>query len=189
MLKELLMEKRLELNKGAAKNQDLISCLLSITRDEDGEELMSEKEIIDNAVIVMVAGHDTSSVLITFLVRLLATDQEVYEAVLKGIISHKKTAFFVFVFMLSFTVLRCVPAEQDEIAKSKSSKETLLTWEDLGKMKYTWKVAQETLRIYPPVFGGFRKAVQDVEFSGYTIPKGWQVRHYHYPSKSHTYDS
>lgn len=100
MLKELLIEKRLELQRGAAKDQDLISCLLSIVRDEDGEELMSEKEIIDNAVITMVAGHDTSSVLITFLIRLLATDQQVYEAVLKGIISHKKTAFFFFILLL-----------------------------------------------------------------------------------------
>lgn len=100
MLKELLIEKRLELKRGAAKDQDLISCLLSIVRDEDGEELMSEKEIIDNAVITMAAGHDTSSVLITFLIRLLATDQQVYEAVLKGIISHKKTAFFFFILLL-----------------------------------------------------------------------------------------
>lgn len=27
----------------------------------------------------------------------------------------------------------------------------------------------------PPVFGGFRKALKDVEFGGYLIPKGWQV--------------
>lgn len=33
----------------------------------------------------------------------------------------------------------------------------------------------ETLRMVPPVFGGFRKAVKDVEYGGYVIPKGWQV--------------
>lgn len=27
----------------------------------------------------------------------------------------------------------------------------------------------------PPVFGGFRKALKDVEFGGYLIPKGWQI--------------
>ena len=42
-------------------------------------------------------------------------------------------------------------------------------------MKFTWRVAQETLRLIPPIFGNFRTAVQDVEFDGYTIPKGWQV--------------
>lgn len=84
LLKELLQEKRVQLLKGAAPNQDLLSCLLTI-RDEDGQELISEKEIIDNTMLVMVAGHDTSSVLITFMVRLLANDPTVYEAVLKGI--------------------------------------------------------------------------------------------------------
>ena len=67
-----------------------------------------------------------------------------------------------------------VVPEQDEIAKSKPSGEPL-TWEDLSKMKYTWRVAQETLRVVPPVFGGFKKAAADIEYGGYLIPKGWQV--------------
>lgn len=33
----------------------------------------------------------------------------------------------------------------------------------------------ETLRMVPPVFGGFRIAQKDIEFGGYQIPKGWQV--------------
>jgi cytochrome P450 len=65
-------------------------------------------------------------------------------------------------------------AEHEEIAKSKSKGE-LLTWEDLGKMKYTWNVALEALRMFPPIFGGFRKAVKDIEYDGYIIPEGWQV--------------
>lgn len=69
-----------------------------------------------------------------------------------------------------------IVAEQEEIARSKPSGE-FLTWEDLAKMKYTWKVAMETLRMVPPVFGGFRKAMKDIEYGGYLIPKGWQVCH------------
>lgn len=65
-------------------------------------------------------------------------------------------------------------AEQEKIAKSKPSGE-FLNWEDLAKMKYTWRVAMETLRIHPPVFGGLRKALKDIEYGGYLIPKGWQV--------------
>lgn len=68
-------------------------------------------------------------------------------------------------------------AEQEEIAKSKTSGE-VLTWEDLSKMKYTWSVAMETLRTVPPVYGGFRLALEDIEYGGYIIPKGWQVSAY-----------
>lgn len=34
----------------------------------------------------------------------------------------------------------------------------------------------ELLRTIPPIFGGFRKALKDIEYGGYLIPKGWQVR-------------
>lgn len=50
-----------------------------------------------------------------------------------------------------------------------------MTWEDLGKMKYTWRVAMETLRMFTPLYGGFRKTLEDIEYQGYTIPKGWQI--------------
>ncbi|KAK4851553.1 hypothetical protein QYF36_016246 [Acer negundo] len=147
MLKDLIQEKRKKLEqKIASPHQDLITCLLSI-RDENGQEVITEKEIVHNVMLVMVAGHDTSSVLITFLVRLLANDPAVYAAVLQ---------------------------EQEEIAKYKSMGE-FLTWEDLTKMKYTWRVAMETLRMIPPVFGGFRNALKDIEYNGYLIPKGWQI--------------
>lgn len=65
--------------------------------------------------------------------------------------------------------------EQEEIAETKSPGESL-TWEDLGKMKYTWRVAMETMRMFPPIFGNFRQTVKDIEYGGYLIPKGWQVR-------------
>ncbi|KAL0306383.1 UNVERIFIED_CONTAM: Beta-amyrin 28-monooxygenase [Sesamum radiatum] len=143
MLKQLISEKRIELENGASSHQDLITCLLSI-RGEDNQELMSEDEIIHNIMLIMV---DTSSVLITFMVLILANDPNIHAAVL---------------------------TEQEEIKKSKPSGE-LLTWEDLAKMKYTWRVAMETLRTVPPVFGGFRKTLEDIDYEGYIIPSGWQI--------------
>ena len=79
-------------------------------------------------------------------------------------------------------------AEHEEIAKTKVSGE-LLNWDDLSKMKHTWKAAMETMRIIPPVFGGFRKVLKDFEYGGYLIPKGWQVSqsfHYFYQLIKHT---
>ncbi|KAI4388356.1 hypothetical protein MLD38_000690 [Melastoma candidum] len=128
MLKRLVHNKRRELEKDpSAPKRDLITCLLS-KRDDSGEQLLTDEEIIHNARAVMAAGHDSSSVLITFMIRQLSNSPDIYERVLK---------------------------EQDEIAKSKGSGQ-LLTWEDLSRMKYML-------------------ALEDIEYDGYIIPKGWQV--------------
>ncbi|KAH9299009.1 hypothetical protein KI387_030691, partial [Taxus chinensis] len=50
-----------------------------------------------------------------------------------------------------------------------------ISWMDLKAMKYTWQVVQETMRIFPPVFGNFRKAITDIHYDGYIIPKGWNI--------------
>lgn len=51
----------------------------------------------------------------------------------------------------------------------------ILTLDDIKKMKYTWQVARESMRLFPPIFGSFRKAIVDIEYEGFNIPKGWKV--------------
>ncbi|XP_062080611.1 cytochrome P450 716B1-like [Humulus lupulus] len=159
MLRQLICEKRVELEqKDASPDQDLITCLLSI-RNDNNEEMITEEEIVHNVLLVMTAGHDTSSILITFMLQFLSNEPAVYETVLQG----KQNSF------PSFMV-----SEQENIAKTKGAGKCL-TWEDLSKMKYTWRVAMETLRMISPIFGSFRKALKDIEYGGYLIPKGWQI--------------
>ncbi|KAK9064186.1 hypothetical protein SSX86_015566 [Deinandra increscens subsp. villosa] len=149
MISQLIREKREALeeqNQQHNSHKDLITSLLSI-HDNDSSTMMSEEEIIDNILALMVAGYDTTSVLLTFLVKLLANDKSIYSTIVR---------------------------EQQEIA-SKKAYEEALTWEDLTKMKYTWKVATEVMRINPPVTLSFRRAKQDIEYGGFIIPKGWQV--------------
>lgn len=86
MVTDLIREKRIKLEqKVAAPHDDLITCLLSI-RNENNEVLISHDEIVHNVMLVMAAGHDTSAILITFLMLLFASDPVPYAAALQGII-------------------------------------------------------------------------------------------------------
>ncbi|XP_060585713.1 cytochrome P450 26A1-like [Ruditapes philippinarum] len=46
---------------------------------------------------------------------------------------------------------------------------------DLPEMTYVDAVVKETLRVLPPVGGGYRTALETFELDGYTVPKGWSV--------------
>ena len=67
-------------------------------------------------------------------------------------------------------VLEKVRKEQQELGFSQP-----LTTENLKQMTYLDQVIKEVLRVIPPVGGGFREVIQDCEFNGYLIPKGWAV--------------
>ncbi|KAK1677077.1 hypothetical protein QYE76_037925 [Lolium multiflorum] len=147
LLEGITRDKKAMLGLGkASPSSDLITRLLSLT-DGNGEQLLTDEEIVDNGMFALVAGHDTTSMLMASMVRHLASDPAALAAMVQ---------------------------EHEEIARNKAEGEAL-TWEDLSKMKLTWRVAQETLRIDPPFFGNVRTTLEDIEFDGYRIPKGWQV--------------
>uniref|UniRef100_N1R301 Uncharacterized protein n=1 Tax=Aegilops tauschii TaxID=37682 RepID=N1R301_AEGTA len=55
-----------EHGKAPSRSNDLITCLLGLT-DGHGERLLRDEEIVDNAMVALIAGHDTSSILMTFM--------------------------------------------------------------------------------------------------------------------------
>jgi cytochrome P450 len=80
----IIRETKAKLERGeASRSSDLIACLLSLT-DDSGARLLSDKEIVDNAVVSFIAGHDTSSILLTFLIRQLANDPDTLTAMVHG---------------------------------------------------------------------------------------------------------
>ncbi|XP_058188421.1 beta-amyrin 28-monooxygenase-like [Rhododendron vialii] len=129
----------------ASPAQDILSHMLS-TSDENGK-FMHEADIADKILALLIGGHDTASSSCASIVKFLAELPEVYEGVY---------------------------IEQMEIAKSKAAGE-LLNWDDIQKMKYSWNVACEVMRLAPPLQGAFRDAINDFMYNGFSIPKGWKI--------------
>ncbi|KAH6776677.1 hypothetical protein C2S52_014238 [Perilla frutescens var. hirtella] len=131
--------------QGRGRGRDLLSKLLLAT-DEDGNHL-SDAMVANNLVGFLLASQATNSAAITAIMHFLSQLPHIYDEVFK---------------------------EQMEIAKSKGRDE-VLTWEDVEKMKYSWNVARETLRLIPPARGTFRKTTAEFTYAGFTIPKGWKI--------------
>jgi cytochrome P450 len=74
---------KLEHGSASSNSNDLITCLLSLT-DDHGDRLLTDEEIVDNAMVALIAGHDTSSILMTFMVRQLANDPVTLAAMVQG---------------------------------------------------------------------------------------------------------
>jgi hypothetical protein len=76
-------------------------------------------------------------------------------------------------------------AENKEIADScKAAGQRGLTWADVQRMKLSWRVVQESMRLMPPVQGSFRIAPHEMSFDGYRIPRSWKVRKEHMIDRS-----
>ncbi|KAL2503479.1 Cytochrome [Abeliophyllum distichum] len=145
-LMKIIKKRRKELiANNETQGRDLLSCML-LVKDED-DQFLSEMEISNNIIGLLVASFETTSSAVTAVMNYLAELPHIYNGVLK---------------------------EQMEIAKSKGPNE-LLTWEDIEKMKYSWNVARESLRLTPPAQGAFRETTTDCTYAGFTIPKGWKT--------------
>ncbi|CAL0313307.1 unnamed protein product [Lupinus luteus] len=145
-LLKIIRVRKVDLAEGkATPTQDILSHML-LTCNEDGQ-YMNELDIADKILGLLIGGHDTASVTCTFIVKYLAELPHIYDRVYQ---------------------------EQMEIAKTKSGGE-LLNWDDINKMKYSWNVACEVMRLAPPLQGAFREAINDFIFNGFSIPKGWKL--------------
>ncbi|KAJ4899893.1 Abscisic acid 8'-hydroxylase 1 [Raphanus sativus] len=137
ILARILSERR----ENRSSHNDLLGSFMG-----DKEEL-SDEQIADNIIGVIFAARDTTASVMTWILKYLAENPNVLEAVTE---------------------------EQMAIRKDKGEGESL-TWSDTKKMPITSRVIQETLRVASILSFTFREAVEDVEYEGYLIPKGWKV--------------
>lgn len=135
----LINERRRQANTNA---NDLLSMLMN-ARDEESGEAMDDKQVRDEAFSLMVAGHETSALTLTWAWHALAAHPEVEEKLRQELSA----------------VLNGRPP----------------TLEDLPNLRYTMMVIHETLRLYPPVYGLGRTAINDDHIGGYHLPAKSEV--------------
>ncbi|KAH9299557.1 hypothetical protein KI387_031239, partial [Taxus chinensis] len=146
ILTSVIKSRRSHLGSGtASSNQDLLSVLLTF-RDDRGHPF-TDKEILDNFSVILHGLYDTTISPLTVIFKVMSSNPECYDKLVQ---------------------------EQLGILRNKKDGEEI-SWKDLKAMKYTWQSVQETMRMFPPVFGNFRKALTDIHYEGYTIPKGWRI--------------
>ncbi|XP_036398003.1 cytochrome P450 26A1 [Megalops cyprinoides] len=129
------------------KHKDALQLLIENCRRS--EEPFSIQEIKESATELLFGGHETTASTATSLVMFLGLNQDVAQRVRQEL--------------------------QESELLGMHSEEKAVNIELLEQLKYTGCVIKETLRINPPVPGGFRVALKTFELNGYQIPKGWNV--------------
>ncbi|CAN6585223.1 unnamed protein product [Malus baccata var. baccata] len=136
------LEKKKTLKEGVTS--DLMDGLMEIKNDEGNK--LSDQEVLDNIVSLVIAGYATTAVSIMWTLYYLAKYPN---------------------------ILRKLREENMVIHKNKTGE--FITYEDVSKMEYTNKVVKETIRLANISAFSFRLATNEAEYQGYRIPKDWRV--------------
>ncbi|XWS71671.1 hypothetical protein CRYUN_Cryun03dG0158500 [Craigia yunnanensis] len=148
--RKLLNETLRRLIQDRTENEKQGGGLLGILLGAKNQKVdqLSDSQIADNVIGVIFAAHDTTASVLTWVLKYLHDNGDILEAVTR---------------------------EQEGIQRKIVEANRKLTWDDTKHMPLTTRVIQETLRTASILSFTFREAVQDVEFEGYYIPKGWKV--------------
>ncbi|KAJ1272473.1 hypothetical protein BS78_06G204300 [Paspalum vaginatum] len=110
--------------------------------------LLTETIALDLMFVLLFASFETTALALTLGVKLLTDNPKVVDALRE---------------------------EHDAIANNRKDPDAPITWAEYRSMTFTNQVIMEMVRLANIVPGIFRKALQDVEIKGYTIPAGWGV--------------
>lgn len=122
---------------GAGTSGDIVDRLLAARDDESGAQ-MDEKQMLDEIITLMLAGHETSATALVWTFYLLSKNPEAEQRLVD---------------------------ELDRVLGGRAASSA-----DLAELPYLKQVVQESMRIYPPVWGIARRSTEDCEFGDYLIP-------------------
>jgi cytochrome P450 len=123
--------------------EDILSLLIQ-ARDEDGSGF-TDREVRDQVMTLLFAGHDTTTSTVAFLFGELAARPEVVERLVD---------------------------EQERVLGGRLPTAAELDGQTLPELEMA---LDETLRLYPPAWIGPRRSVEPFEFAGQRIPGGVPV--------------
>ena len=124
--------------KSGEKKGDLLDMLMA-AKEEGGDGGMTDRQLRDELMTLIMAGHETTAVALSWAWYLLS--------------SHPDVA-------------RSVHREAREVLGDRPAR-----FADLGELRTTGRVIDETMRLYPPVWIFERQAREEDVLSGYRIPK------------------
>nr|CAB3489049.1 unnamed protein product [Digitaria exilis] len=139
------MDEKME-NGGAKGEDDEKRDMVEELLDAEGGTF-SVEEMVDFCLSLLVAGYETTSVLMTLAVKFLTETP---------------------------TALAQLKEEHDNIRDIKGKNQPL-EWSDYKSMPFTQCVINETLRVANLISGVFRRANTDIHFKEYIIPKGCKI--------------
>ncbi|KAL8099673.1 hypothetical protein AgCh_032076 [Apium graveolens] len=126
---------------GKSVHQDFLESLIQKhTKNdwgEDQDDKLMDKQLKDNILTLLVAGHDTTTTALTWLIKFIAENPNVLERLRK---------------------------EHTEILDNRKTGSSL-TWSEVTNMPYTTKVITETLRMATILPWYSRKAAQDFQIT------------------------
>jgi cytochrome P450 len=137
-LNHLLYSEIAERRATGRRGQDILSLLID-AEDEDGSKL-SDRQVRDEMMTLLFAGHDTTTSTISFMFYELARHQD--------------------------TLALLLDEQHALLADGRPTADQLVG----GELPELEMVLDETLRKYPPAWIGPRKSVEPFEFQGHTVP-------------------
>ncbi|URE31062.1 Cytochrome P450 [Musa troglodytarum] len=147
MLDSMISRRR----NGEHERHDFLQTLLrKHSKGEDGGDdanKLTDTQLKDNVLTLLIAGHDTTTAALTWLIKFLGDNPH---------------------------ALQILREEHGRIRDARNGG-THLTWSEVNSMPYTNKVISETLRKATILPWFSRKAPQDFTVDGHTIKRDWSV--------------
>ncbi|AET04477.1 cytochrome P450 family protein [Medicago truncatula] len=135
--------------EGLSKGKVMDGLLAHIVDAEKSGKYVPKIEISNTIMGLMNASYISIATTLAFMIKHIGLSPHIYQ--------------------------RIISEHADIKRSSKESGTSQLDWDSIQKLKYTWAVALESMRLYSPAPGAFREAKTDFTYEGFTIPKGWKI--------------